>query len=284
MRDTGSQRFSERHGYATPDAEITVRHDAPHDFRGVLLEIAYECGLSPKAVRSIVCRVLRTREDPNNWSDPNVWGEVTRLVDDCDWFQVYDIAEAVYESLHRHDDARAEQFSSELNSYFHRAGIGWQLVNGKVQVRGSEAFEETVGAARDALDEENHRTAASEIHEALRDLSRRPTPDATGAVQHAMAALECVAGDVTGDPKATLGDIIKRNPNLFQPPLDQAMEKLWGYTSQRGRHLREGREPSADEAELVVGLASVMATHLTRKSASKPRRGGSRRRRGDDDE
>ena len=131
-----------------------------------------------------------------------------------------------------------------------------------------------VSAFRPCLENAGHRTAAKEIHEALADLSRRPKPDATGAVQHAMAALECAAGDVTGDARATLGEIIKKNPGLFQPPLDQAMEKVWGYTSQWGRHLREGREPSPEEAELVVGLASVMATHLTRKfgNGSRPRR------------
>jgi len=53
-----------------------------------------------------------------------------------------------------------------------------------------------------------------ELHEALDDLSRRPEPDLTGAIQHAMAALECVASDTYGNPKATLGDIIKRYPDL----------------------------------------------------------------------
>jgi len=36
-------------------------------------------------------------------------------------------------------------------------------------------------------------TAKTEIREALNDLSRRPTPDITGAIQHSLACLECVA-------------------------------------------------------------------------------------------
>jgi hypothetical protein len=86
-------------------------------------------------------------------------------------------------------------------------------------------------------------TARDEIHDALTDLSRRPNPDLTGAIQHGMAALECVARDACGDPKATLGDILKRHPDLIPKPLDTAIDKAWGFASEMGRHIREGREP-----------------------------------------
>lgn len=71
-----------------------------------------------------------------------------------------------------------------------------------------------------------------------------------------MAALECVARDVTGDPKATLGAIIAAKPVLIPKPLDQAVEKAWGYASQYGRHLVEGGNPSIEEAELIVGISA----------------------------
>ena len=68
-------RFSKRHGYAPPDSEISIRQDAPHDLRGVILQIAYEAGLSPKPMRELVCRVLRERPNPDNWSEyPNIKG------------------------------------------------------------------------------------------------------------------------------------------------------------------------------------------------------------------
>jgi hypothetical protein len=115
------------------------------------------------------------------------------------------------------------------------------------------------------LGETGRCTARNEIHQALVDLSRRPAPDVTGAVQHALAALECVARDACGDPKATLGDILKRYPDLLPRPLDAAIEKVWGYASEHGRHLREGREPTMAEAELLVGMASVVSTYLVKK-------------------
>jgi hypothetical protein len=268
------KRFSERHGYA-PETEITVRYDAPHELRGVMLDIAYEAGLSPSPMRDLVCRVLRTRPDPNNWSEyPNIAGEVEYLVDHCQWFEVYDIIEEIYQALlrgeERGDEEQAERpsehFARELNKYFIKSGIGWQLADGQLQVRGPESFEVAVHQAQEALEGGGRQTAGREIHQALLDLSRRPEPDITGAIQHAMAALECVARDAAGDPKLTLGEIIKRHPGLIPAPLDQAIERAWGYSSEHARHLREGRNPDMDEAQLIVGLSAVVITYLSSKT------------------
>jgi hypothetical protein len=160
---------------------------------------------------------------------------------------------------------RAPEFQSALNEFFAEQGIGWQLTtDGEIVTRGTEAFEAGVYEAVAALDTAGRTTAQGEIHQALADLSRRPAPDLTGAVQHAMAALECVARDAAGDLKATLGDILKRYPDLIPKPLDTAVDKAWGYASEMGRHIREGREPQRREVELIVGLAATVATYLSR--------------------
>lgn len=78
-----------------------------------------------------------------------------------------------------------------------------------------------------------------------------------------MAALECTAREAVGDPRATLGEILKRSPDLLPKPLDDGISKLWGYASETGRHLREGRLPSRAEAELLVGVAASACTYLT---------------------
>src|SRR5438874_2539762 len=71
--------FSRRNRYAGAGKEITVREDAPEGLRVTVLETARELGWGPSSQRNIVCRVLRARPDPGNWSEyPNVWGEVPR--------------------------------------------------------------------------------------------------------------------------------------------------------------------------------------------------------------
>ena len=60
------QQFSERHSFGSSPADITIRHDAPHELRGVIVDLAYDSGLTPHRLRTIVCRVLLTRPDENN--------------------------------------------------------------------------------------------------------------------------------------------------------------------------------------------------------------------------
>lgn len=263
------KRFSERFGYSEPkSSKISVRYEAPEKLRSALPIIASEVGLSPKPMRELVCRVLRERPNSNNWSEyPNINDEVNELIDNCDWYEVYDIIEEAYEVLcESRKTAEAKKFLDTINKFFVKNEIGWQLVDGQIKIRGTDAFEAAVSTAKETLSESGRSTAATEIHEALNDLSRRPNPDLTGAVQHAMAALECVARDVTGDHKATLGNLIKKNPGLLPPPLDQVVEKAWGYASERGRHIQEGQNPKPEEAELIVGLASVIATYLSKSN------------------
>ena len=92
--------FSERNGCQPQNAEIAIRQEAPEEMRGVVVDLAYESGLGPKELRTLVCRLLRRREDPNNWSPyPNVDWEIRGLVDGCEWYEVYDVIEAIDEEL-----------------------------------------------------------------------------------------------------------------------------------------------------------------------------------------
>jgi hypothetical protein len=261
--------FSKRNRLNAPK-EITIREDAPESLRYFALDTVRELGYGPSALRYIMCRVLRTRPDPSNWSEyPNVWGEVQDLMYGCDWFNVYDAIEALHASFAEDDQKNgtenAQHFDEAMNGFFVDEGIGWQLNGGQILTRGTEAFETIVKDATAAVEASERQTASQHLHEALQDLSRRPRPDLPGAIYHAMGALECVARDLTGDPKATLGEILKRHPGLLPKPLDAALSQVWGYASNEARHVEEGRQPSREEAELLVGLSAAVSGYLTRK-------------------
>jgi hypothetical protein len=266
------RRFSDRHGYRPDPADISVRHDAPSELRSVVVDIAYESGWTPTKLRTKVCALLRKQPDRGNWSDfPNVDHEVRELIEESEWYRVYDLIEGIFAALAASHERTPEgehaasHFEAEINRYFEEAGVGWQLISGKIETRGSEAFQQIVGCAVQQLSSSGHATASTEIHEALSDLSRRPEPDITGAVQHALASLECVARTVTGDQKATLGTILARNPGLVPQPLNVGLEKLWGFASEQGRHLREGRTPEYEEAELAVQVSAAVGTYLSKR-------------------
>jgi hypothetical protein len=264
------EQFSRRHGFSAEPAEVRIRNDAPYNVRGALLMILEgELQLRPPTIRDWLCTILRELPDQNNWSEyPNIWQECQNLMYGAPWHRVYDFVELVYDRLaNSQDPARAEQWANAVNEYFVENGVGWRIVNGQLESRGQEAFETAVDSARKALDEATLSTAKQEIHEALRDLSRRPEPDLTGAVQHAMAALECTARQTTNDARATLGEILRRHPDIVPRPLDESLSRIWGYSSEMARHIQEGRTPGRSEAELVVTVAAAVCTYLAQALA-----------------
>lgn len=261
--------FSERFGYKGFEPEITVREAAPENLRYAVAQIAVDCELRPKEIREVVCRILFIAPDRNNWSEyPNIWEEVQNLLDNCEWFKVYDIAEALYQKIRNHWE-RGEKYKAELNRFFRENGIGWELSGEEITFRGGDTFTTAVVEAQQILAETGRVNAASEIHEAIRDVSRRPKPDITGAIHHAVAALECTARDVLNEPNLTLGRLVGQL-NLPKP-LDTAVEKLWGFASDKARHVREGDVLHDTEAELVVSVACAVCAFLCKREVKDDR-------------
>ncbi|WP_336470392.1 AbiJ-NTD4 domain-containing protein [Sinorhizobium meliloti] len=269
------QPFSRRHNLTTEEPGITVRYEAPRSLRYALAALGRRGGLSDSDLLEVLTQVLLVAPQ-GNWSPSYIEQEVNQLLYDAPWPSVYDCAESLYLRLKRlherewTDPPAHEWFEAELNVYFRREGIGWQMESGHIEFRGPKPLEDDIAEATRRLDETARATSSRELEESRKDLSRRPEPDVTGAIQHALAAVECLVRDLAGDPKATLGDLIKRNPGLFPKPLDEAIHKLWGFASEFARHIREGRTPSLGEAVLVVGLASsVIAYLLERETADR---------------
>jgi hypothetical protein len=44
------------------------------------------------------------------------------------------------------------------------------------------------------------------------------------------------------------------------------VDKLWGFASDKARHVREGQVLDRHEAQFVVGLAAALANYLIQKA------------------
>jgi len=262
-----SQPFSKRNNFSVAASEIKIREDAPESLRLTVLNKTIGLKYQPSFLRWIICNALRQRPDPESWSEyPNIWGEVEQLMYGCKWYKVYDIIEAICEEIADSGQPKAaKSFADEVNLVCAEEGIGWQLVDGQIVTRGNDQFDQIVRKAETALVEEGRTTAAGRIKKAVQDLSARPKPDASGAVSHATGALECVLDDITGQ-SMTLGEFLKRYPDLFPGSMKKALEGLWGFASNEGaRHGREGVGPSREDAEFVVAVAAALTTYLNSK-------------------
>ncbi len=254
------KRFSEREGHGPDEKPITIRNEAPKELRDYLPRIVYKVGQSSESLRELICDELRTSPDyDNNWGVPNIRSEIDYLLETCEWYQVYDIIEAITEAI-----PNKVEFENEVNEYFKLKGIGWKLEKGVILFRGDNAFELTLEKSKKVLENSGKTTASNELKEAISDLSRKPDADITGAIQHAAASLECLARESSGSG-ATLGKLIKKHKLSIPKPLDGVIDQIWGYASNNGRHLLEANPPTFEEAELLVGLSASIVTYLARK-------------------
>lgn len=258
-----SPSFSERHGYSNSSKPIKIRYEAPEEMRLGILNVARKAGFDPDSMRTVICFVLDELPlTSQNWSAQNIMRECEVLIASCEWFEVYDICEAFAQEAARKNNGK--NFEEQLNKFFQKKGVGWKIEYGLLSVRGEEDYEVVITQAKTALEEADRKTAAEELKEALQDLSRRPEADITGAIQHSMAALECLAKDISGDSNKTLGALIEQ---LQLPsPVDEAVKKMWGFASNQGRHIAEGRRPNFSEAMLTVHFCSALISYLSQRN------------------
>lgn len=262
-----SKPFSARQNYQPEDKPITIREDAPRELREAILILAKDLEMSLHDMLDVICDVLLVSPDPQNWMPSYAKEEVNDRMNKAPWYKVYDIAESYYAKFVSDNSEAAIEFERRLNDFFLEEGIGWELRNGKIIYRGSEVFAYSTHNIPQALKKVGFQLAANEMREALSDISRHPNPDITGAIQHAMAALETTAREVAGDRKQRLGQLSSR---LNLPsPLDEVIKKLWGYASNRGRHIREGQNIDYAEAELVVTIAGSLCGFFAQRKSEK---------------
>ena len=239
--------FSERYNLREVNIPIKIKYEAPNDFRVWLVDLAIATGLSVDCILTIVSQKTFQGKD-GNWNDDYKKNEIIDKLRSSLWFYVYDVAETLFACISNKENQ--QEYSNALNTYFQTNGYAWKFVEGKIVLRGSDVEDSSYTDAINTL--VGHSTAETELTNALYDLSRRPHPDLSGTVHHALAAIECLLRDIFGEEKATLGEIVNKYKSKITSPLDILITKLWGYSSNHGRHMGEGAMPSFAEAQFVL--------------------------------
>lgn len=274
-------RFSERQGL-NQIPEITYRDELPPHLKNALIDLINNY-VGAKVMMDAAHRIFnkhgifpfpRKFSKEEGMSDHDVADrELEAFRSDAAWYQVYDLAEQIYSELVFYEDEsrlpgfdeepRAYLMQQDITKFFEVAGIGWKMDGERIVSRFDPAFEGSVREAGEALKTAGRAKAATQLREAMAALSRRPEPNLSGAVFHAMAAFEALARDVTGLQNATVGQIVKKRPDLFPKPLDTSLGMLWGFASNEARHGSEERGVSLKEATLLVRLAAALIVYVS---------------------
>lgn len=171
------------------------------------------------------------------------------------WFHVYDLLEFVL--LH----VNSTDIDNDINRTLEREFSGYRCINHRIVPISSPAEIQSLNESIQS----NALGVAQHISMAIQTLSNRDKPDYRAVVRESILAVESAARHVTGTPKATLGDALKRIKELH-PALSRSYSNLYGWTSDAEgiRHalLDDKVTISADLAKYMLVSCSGFANYL----------------------
>jgi hypothetical protein len=182
----------------------------------------------------------------------------------CTWNEVYDFIEFV---ANQYFEERVNtNFIQACNSVFQLEVSGYRFIDGKITQITSE---EEIAEIEESLQKGN--LASPEIihlKTALNLFSNRKSPDYRNSIKESISAVEAVCRSIGGN-KATLGKAlgeIRRQGKIdLHNALEEAFEKLYGYTSDEGgiRHsLLEEPNLDFEDAKFMLVSCSAFINYL----------------------
>lgn len=173
----------------------------------------------------------------------------------CEWYEVYDFLEFVLRL------EKSEEMLGTLNIILERELAGYRYVSSAfVAVTDKQEIE----SIEQALDSGPFAGVAAHLQSAIDHLSRKQDPDYRNSIKESISAVESLAKELTGNPKASLGDAlcILEKKGKVHPALKKALSSLYGYTSDENgiRHamLEEPTLSAADAKFLLVACSAFM--------------------------
>jgi hypothetical protein len=205
-----------------------------------------------------------------SWGANDARPEVSRLVENLDWPDVYEVLENLAHGL-----ARPERWASEVNDVLARCGLAYEMdEDGNIVLWDPEGEELGVaGDEQEALGvlDGSLRPARRQYERALDALHRRPSEPET-AVSEAFGALEAMVHIVTGEKDfGPAIDSVFPGSEGWTKALAKSLKSLHGYASQlpgarHGRH----KDPAAEIQEALYtvracGAAIAYIAYLRRE-------------------
>ena len=182
------------------------------------------------------------------------------------WWESYDLLEYLIKVTPKEWKELLKEFT---NGFLESENAAYRVVGDEI-VEITDEYE--MEAVETALD---RGIKQSRIHlsRSLELVSDRKRPDFRNSIKESISAVESASQVISGKNKATLGDCIKviKTNGAIHPALEQALLKLYGYTSDEGgiRHAltEESNEPSYADAKFMLVSSAAFINFLWTKAA-----------------
>jgi hypothetical protein len=181
------------------------------------------------------------------------------------WCAVYDFLEFVASYSGSGEDYNS-RFIAKVNATLETQLSAYRFVGTTLAPITSE---EEILAIEQAMSHGNQfKPAVAHLETALARLADRASPDYRNSIKESISAVEAVCQILAGDPKATLGQALKKIG--IHPALEKGFSSIYGYTSDADgiRHaLSEESTVDADDAKFFLVSCSAFVNYLIAKSA-----------------
>lgn len=185
---------------------------------------------------------------------------------EADWNEVYDFIEFIANNYcYGHIN---KEFILDCNIILEREVSAYRFVGNQITRITSE---EEISAIEEALGKSTPlKPVNTHLKTALDFLSNRESPNYRNSIKESISAVETMSRLITGHPKATLGDAIKKIKEKVElhPALEKAFDSLYGYTSDKDgiRHslMRESKLKFEDAKYMLV-TCSAFINYLIEK-------------------
>lgn len=231
------KRFSLRHGIeAAPEQPIF--DDAPPRLRFFALEFLKK-NFYDHVARELVARILCTPKLLTlDIHGPRSWGLLRESIEECKWWDLYNLLEGIYVDLEHNASGRPTSFVEEVNAVFGEESIGWRMAaNGHLERQLPKIASVEEEAAFRELQAPRFAAALGHMESSRGAYNARPRRDRE-VCSEAFDALESVAKEEFSLPTGTFGDAIKAarsNGTVSQETLS-ILEKIYALGNNHFRH------------------------------------------------
>jgi hypothetical protein len=126
-----------------------------------------------------------------------------------------------------------------------------------------------------ASQQDRFKPVSTHLSTASKHLSDRNSPDYRNTIKESISSVEAMCQIITGDPKATLGQAVKKLEESgvkLQPAFDGGLQKMYGHTNDAegyGTHYWDESTLDADDARFMLVSCSAFVNYLKTKTTKK---------------
>lgn len=275
--------FSQRHGYK-PVKEAFQRENVARELRTALWNVLnlciwdkwedYEYGWTPTSERinGFIQRLWLNyfKADIDHLprfhyrdSRKGAYNILKEHFLQCKWYEVFDFLEFISKDR---EHFICSEIRAIINSTLEQENSAYRMV-------GSEVCEITDKHQIEAIEralEVPVLPVRAHLNAALGMLSDKKEPDYRNSIKEAISAVEAACREIASQPKATLGDALKKVPGLH-PALQRAFSSLYGYTNDADgiRHaLLDESSLTRQEATFMLVACSAFIGFLYEKAGT----------------